>query len=83
MNHSPAPWHIEDGFGPIAVQDAEGRRVADLSGSRDVVNAQLIKSAPALRETLQAIMELVDWEEHEMENVEAVKRARVLLAELE
>ena len=47
------------------------------------MNAQLIKSAPALRETLQAIMELVDWEEHGMENVEAVKRARVLLAELE
>lgn len=82
MNHSPAPWHIEDGFGPIAVEDAEGRRVADLSGSRDVVNAQLIKAAPELREVLAEVMALVSWEDYGMEKNEAVKKARVLLAEL-
>lgn len=74
MRYSPAPWRIEDGFGPIAILDANENRVADLSGPHDRENARLIVHMPDMIDKTQALLAKLSKREPHQEEYDDLAR---------
>lgn len=63
MEHTPGPWHTEEGsYGHyVKVVDPTGRTVARIPwGGNDGGNAELIAAAPELLAALEAALPMID-----------------------
>lgn len=55
---TPGPWKFENGFGPVAVVNENGQRIADVYGGEcEIDNGKLIARADALLESSTRLLQ--------------------------